>query len=230
MKALGDADLRSGDINDVVLTGGQTRMPAVQALVQRIFDRKPKRSLYLDEAVAIGAAIHSGVLFGDVKDVLLLDVYSLSLGIETLGGVFTRMIYRNTTIPTQASRVFSTASDNQSSVEISVYQGEREFVKDNWLLDSFILDGIPPAPRGIPQIEVTFDIDANGIVCVSAQDKGTGRSQSITITGAPVSASFRDRTGDRDLALSEIPRVSSPEPVDKSSKDEQKSGKERNEV
>jgi molecular chaperone DnaK len=180
-KALSDADVRASNINEVVLVGGQTRMPAVQTLVKRIFDREPNRGVNPDEVVAIGAAIQAGVLTGDVKDVLLLDVTPLSLGIETLGGVFTRLIERNTTIPTQKSQVFSTASDSQPSVEINVLQGEREFAKDNRALGNFILDGIPPAPRGIPQIEVTFDIDANGIVNVSARDKGTGRQQKITI-------------------------------------------------
>lgn len=180
-KALSDADTRPADINEVVLVGGQTRMPAVQALVKRIFDREPNRGVNPDEVVAIGAAIQAGVLTGDVKDVLLLDVTPLSLGIETLGGVFTRMIERNTTIPTQKSQVFSTATDNQPSVEINILQGEREFAKDNRSLGTFILDGIPPAPRGVPQIEVTFDIDANGIVNVSARDKGTGREQKVTI-------------------------------------------------
>ncbi|QBD79311.1 molecular chaperone DnaK [Ktedonosporobacter rubrisoli] len=181
MKALSDASIRPGDINEVVLVGGQTRMPAVQTMVRRIFDREPNRGVNPDEVVAIGAAIQAGVLTGDVKDVLLLDVTPLSLGIETLGGVFTRLIERNTTIPTQKSQVFSTASDNQPSVEINILQGEREFAKDNRSLGSFILDGIPPAPRGVPQIEVTFDIDANGIVNVSARDKGTGREQKIRI-------------------------------------------------
>ncbi|GER87096.1 chaperone protein DnaK [Dictyobacter vulcani] len=180
-KALSDAGVRPGDINEVVLVGGQTRMPAVQTMVRRIFDREPNRGVNPDEVVAIGAAIQAGVLTGDVKDVLLLDVTPLSLGIETLGGVFTRLIERNTTIPTQKSQVFSTASDSQPSVEINVLQGEREFAKDNRSLGSFILDGIPPAPRGVPQIEVIFDIDANGIVNVSARDKGTGREQKITI-------------------------------------------------
>jgi len=184
MKALADAGARPGDINEVVLVGGQTRMPAVQTLVRRIFDREPNRGVNPDEVVAIGAAIQAGVLTGDVKDVLLLDVTPLSLGIETLGGVFTRLIERNTTIPTQKGQVFSTASDNQPSVEINVLQGEREFAKDNRSLGSFILDGIPPAPRGIPQVEVTFDIDANGIVNVSARDKGTGREQKITIVAS----------------------------------------------
>src|SRR5574340_542756 len=184
MQALSDAGVRPGDIQEVVLVGGQTRMPAVQTMVRRIFDREPHRGVNPDEAVAIGAAIQAGVLAGDVKDVLLLDVTPLSLGIETLGGVMTRLIERNTTIPTQKSEVFSTASDSQPSVEINVLQGEREFAKDNRSLGSFILDGIPPAPRGIPQIEVTFDIDANGIVNVSAKDKGTGREQRITITAS----------------------------------------------
>ncbi len=180
-KALSDASNRPGDIDEVVLVGGQTRMPAVQTLVRRIFDREPNRGVNPDEVVAIGAAVQAGVLTGDVKDVLLLDVTPLSLGIETLGGVFTRLIERNTTIPTQKSQVFSTASDSQPSVEINVLQGEREFAKDNRSLGSFILDGIPPAPRGVPQVEVTFDIDANGIVNVSARDKGTGREQKVTI-------------------------------------------------
>ena len=184
MKALADADARPGNIQEVVLVGGQTRMPAVQTLVRRIFDRDPHRGVNPDEVVAVGAAIQAGVLTGDVKDVLLLDVTPLSLGIETLGGVFTRLIERNTTIPTQKGQVFSTASDNQPSVEINVLQGEREFAKDNRSLGSFILDGIPPSPRGIPQIEVTFDIDANGIVNVSAKDKGTGREQKITIVAS----------------------------------------------
>ena len=184
VKALSDAGVRPGDINEVVLVGGQTRMPAVQTLVRRIFDRDPHRGVNPDEVVAVGAAIQAGVLTGDVKDVLLLDVTPLSLGIETLGGVSTRLIERNTTIPTQKSQVFSTASDSQPSVEINVLQGEREFAKDNRSLGSFILDGIPPAPRGVPQIEVTFDIDANGIVNVSARDKGTGREQKITIVAS----------------------------------------------
>jgi len=183
-KALSDADVRPADVNEVVLVGGQTRMPAVQTLVRRIFDREPNRGVNPDEVVAVGAAIQAGVLTGDVKDVLLLDVTPLSLGIETLGGVFTRMIERNTTIPTQKSQVFSTATDNQPSVEINILQGEREFAKDNRSLGTFILDGIPPAPRGVPQIEVTFDIDANGIVNVSARDKGTGREQKITIVSS----------------------------------------------
>jgi molecular chaperone DnaK len=181
VKALSDAGIRPSDIQEIVLVGGQTRMPAVQTLVRRIFDRDPHRGVNPDEVVAVGAAIQAGVLMGDVKDVLLLDVTPLSLGIETLGGVTTRLIDRNTTIPTQKGQVFSTASDNQPSVEINVLQGEREFAKDNRSLGTFILDGILPAPRGIPQVEVTFDIDANGIVNVSARDKGTNREQKITI-------------------------------------------------
>ncbi|OLB30816.1 MAG: molecular chaperone DnaK, partial [Ktedonobacter sp. 13_2_20CM_53_11] len=184
VKALSDASIRPGDVNEVVLVGGQTRMPAVQTMVRRIFDRDPHRGVNADEVVAVGAAIQAGVLTGDVKDVLLLDVTPLSLGIETLGGVFTRLIERNSTIPIQKSQVFSTASDNQPSVEINVLQGEREFAKDNRSLGSFILDGIPPAPRGVPQIEVMFDIDVNGIVNVSARDKGTGREQKITIVAS----------------------------------------------
>ncbi len=184
MKALADASIRPGDVNEVVLVGGQTRMPAVQTMVRRIFDREPNRGVNPDEVVAVGAAIQAGVLTGDVKDVLLLDVTPLSLGIETLGGVFTRLIERNSTIPIQKSQVFSTASDNQPSVEINVLQGEREFAKDNRSLGSFILDGIPPAPRGVPQVEVMFDIDVNGIVNVSARDKGTGREQKITIVAS----------------------------------------------
>ena len=184
MKALSDAGVRPSDVNEIVLVGGQTRMPAVQTMVRRIYDREPHRGVNPDEVVAIGAAIQAGVLTGDVKDVLLLDVTPLSLGIETLGGVFTRLIERNSTIPIQKSQVFSTASDNQPSVEINVLQGEREFAKDNRSLGSFILDGIPPAPRGVPQIEVMFDIDVNGIVNVSAKDKGTGREQKITIVAS----------------------------------------------
>ena len=180
-KALADADVKAAQVDEVVLVGGQTRMPAVQTLVKGVFNRDPNKGVNPDEVVAIGAAIQAGVLTGEVKDVLLLDVTPLSLGIETLGGVMTKLIERNTTIPTQKSQVFSTASDAQTSVEIKVYQGEREMAKDNRLLGNFILDGIPPAPRGVPQIEVTFDIDANGIVNVKAHDRGTGREQRIQI-------------------------------------------------
>lgn len=180
-KAMKDAEVKKSDIGDVLLVGGMTRMPKVQATVQELFGRQPSKSVNPDEAVAIGAAIQGGVLAGDVTDVLLLDVTPLSLGIETLGGVFTRLISRNTTIPTKKSQVFSTAADGQTQVEIKVFQGEREMAADNKLLGQFSLVGIPPAPRGVPQIEVIFDIDANGIVNVSARDKGTGREQQIVI-------------------------------------------------
>ncbi|XP_011454535.1 stress-70 protein, mitochondrial-like isoform X1 [Crassostrea angulata] len=180
-KAMSDAEVKKSDIGDVILVGGMTRMPRVQALVQEVFGRAPGKSVNPDEAVAMGAAIQGGVLAGDVTDVLLLDVTPLSLGIETLGGVFTKLIDRNTTIPTKKSQVFSTAADGQTSVEIKVCQGEREMAADNKLLGQFMLVGIPPAPRGVPQVEVTFDIDANGIVNVSARDKGTGKEQQIVI-------------------------------------------------
>lgn len=180
-KALQDAEVSKSDIGEVLLVGGMTRMPKVQQTVQDLFGRQPSRSVNPDEAVAVGAAIQGGVLAGDVTDVLLLDVTPLSLGIETLGGVFTRLITRNTTIPTKKSQVFSTAADGQTQVEIKVHQGEREMATDNKMLGSFSLVGIPPAPRGVPQIEVTFDIDANGIVHVSARDKGTGKEQQIVI-------------------------------------------------
>jgi len=180
--ALKDAGLKVGDVNEVILVGGMTRMPIVQKAVKEFFGKEPLKGVNPDEVVAIGAAIQGGVLGGEVKDVLLLDVTPLSLGIETLGGVSTRLIEKNTTIPTSASQVFSTAADNQTSVEINVLQGEREFAADNKSLGRFILDGIPPAPRGIPQVEVTFDIDANGIVHVTAKDKATGKEQKITIT------------------------------------------------
>jgi molecular chaperone DnaK len=180
-KALKDAGLTAAEIGEVVLVGGMSRMPKVQEIVKQLFGKEPHKGVNPDEVVAIGAAIQAGVLQGDVKDVLLLDVTPLSLGIETLGGVFTRIIDRNTTIPTKKSQVFSTAEDNQNAVTIRVFQGEREMAADNKVLGQFDLMGIPPSPRGMPQIEVTFDIDANGIVNVSAKDKATGKEQQIRI-------------------------------------------------
>jgi len=180
-KALKDAGLSTSDIDEVILVGGSTRIPKIQEVVEKFFGRKPHKGVNPDEVVAVGAAIQGGVLTGDVKDVLLLDVTPLSLGIETMGGVMTRLIDSNTTIPTRKSETFSTASENQPSVEINVLQGERPMAKDNKSLGRFILDGIPPAPRGVPQVEVTFDIDANGILHVTAKDKGTGKQQNIRI-------------------------------------------------
>jgi molecular chaperone DnaK len=180
--ALSDANLSSSDIDEILLVGGQTRTPKVQQTVQNFFGKEPNRSVNPDEVVAVGAAIQAAVLKGDVKEVLLLDVTPLSLGIETLGGIFTKIIERNTTIPTKKSQIFSTATDNQPAVSIKVFQGEREMAADNKLLGNFELIGIPPAPRGVPQVEVTFDIDANGILHVSAKDLGTGKEQSIRIT------------------------------------------------
>ncbi len=182
--ALKDADLEVGKIDEVVMVGGMTRMPAVGEAVKKFFGKEPHKGINPDEVVAVGAAIQGGVLGGEVKDVLLLDVTPLSLGIETLGGVSTKLIEKNTTIPTSKSQVFSTAADNQTSVEVHVLQGEREFAADNKSLGRFILDGIPPAPRGVPQVEVTFDIDANGILNVSAREKQSGKEQKITITGS----------------------------------------------
>jgi molecular chaperone DnaK len=184
MKALEDAGIKASDVNEVILVGGQTRMPAVIDLVRKIFGKEPHKGVNPDEVVAIGAAIQAGVLKGEVKDVLLLDVTPLSLGVETMGGVMTKLIPRNTTIPVRKSETFSTAEDNQTAVEIHVLQGERELARDNKSLGRFRLEGIPPAPRGVPQIEVTFDIDANGILHVTARDKATGREQKITISGA----------------------------------------------
>jgi len=183
-KVLKDAKLEVKDIDEVILVGGQTRMPAVREAVKKFFGKEPNHTVNPDEAVAIGAAIQGGVLGGEVKDLLLLDVTPLSLGIETLGGVMTKLIERNTTIPTSKSQIFSTAADNQTQVDIHVLQGERELSADNKTLGRFILDGLPPAPRGVPQVEVTFDIDANGIVNVSAKDKASGKEQKITITSS----------------------------------------------
>jgi molecular chaperone DnaK len=181
-QALKDAGIKANQVNETVLVGGSTRIPKAQELVKNLFGKDPHRGVNPDEVVALGAAVQAGVLSGDVKDILLLDVTPLSLGIETMGGVTTRLIDRNTTIPTRKAETFSTAADNQPSVEVNVLQGEREMAKDNRSIGKFHLDGIPPAPRGMPQIEVTFDIDANGILHVTAKDKGTSKEQKITIT------------------------------------------------
>jgi molecular chaperone DnaK len=204
-QALKDAGLSAGEIQEVVLVGGMTRMPKVQEIVKQFFGKEPHKGVNPDEVVAIGAAVQAGVLQGDVKDVLLLDVTPLSLGIETLGGVFTRLIERNTTIPTKKSQVFSTAEDNQGAVTIRVSQGEREMAADNKLLGQFDLVGLPPAPRGVPQIEVTFDIDANGIVNVSAKDKGTGKEQQIRIqaSGGLSDADIEKMVKDAELHATE---------------------------
>jgi molecular chaperone DnaK len=181
-KALKESGLKSADLDEVILVGGATRMPVIQELVKNYTGKEPNKSVNPDEVVAVGAAIQAGVLKGDVRDVVLLDVTPLSLGIETLGGIMTRLIEKNTTIPTRKSEVFTTAADNQTSVDIHVLQGERDMARDNKTIGRFRLDGIPPAPRGIPQIEVTFDINANGIVDVTAKDTATGKEQKITIT------------------------------------------------
>lgn len=183
-KVMKDAGLQANQIHEVILVGGSTRVPMIKAKVEQFFGKKPNESVHPDEAVALGAAVQAGIIQGDVKDVLLLDVTPLSLGIETLGGVMTRMIERNTTIPTSKSQVYSTAADNQDSVEIHILQGEREMANDNKSLGRFILSGIAPAPRGIPQIEVTLDIDASGVLHVTAKDKGTGKEQKITVQGS----------------------------------------------
>jgi len=180
-KTLAEKEYKVSDIDEVILVGGQTRMPAMQEAVKKLFGKEPHKGINPDEVVAMGAAAEAGILQGEIRDVLLLDVTPLSLGIETLGGVFTRVIDKNTTVPTAKTQIFSTASDNQTSVEVHVLQGEREMAQDNKTLARFILDGIPPAPRGIPQVEVTFDIDANGILNVTARDKATSKKQSVRI-------------------------------------------------
>ena len=200
-QALKDADLKTGDVDEVILVGGSTRMPAVQELVEKITGKKPNMSVNPDEVVAMGAAVQGGVLAGDVEGILLLDVTPLSLGVETMGGVMTKMIERNTTIPTRKTEIYSTAADNQTSVEIHVLQGEREMAAGNKTLGKFQLTGIPAARRGMPQIEVTFDIDANGIVNVSAKDLGTGKQQQITISG---STALTDDEVDRMVKDAEI--------------------------
>jgi molecular chaperone DnaK len=183
-RALQDAGVKAGDLDEIVLVGGSTRMPMVQDLIRKLTGKEPNKSVNPDEVVAVGAALQAGVIAGDVSDVLLLDVTPLSLGLETLGGVMTTLIPRNTTIPTRKSETFSTAEDNQTAVDIHILQGERPMANDNNTLGVFRLEGLPPAPRGIPQIEVTFDIDANGILNVTAKDRATGRSQQVTITAS----------------------------------------------
>ncbi len=219
-QALSDAGLRPSEIDKVVLVGGSTRIPAVQEAVKKLIGKEPHKGVNPDEVVALGAAIQAGVLTGDVKDVVLLDVTPLSLGIETAGGVFTKMIERNTTIPTSKSQIFSTYADNQTSVEIHVLQGERAMAADNKTLGRFILSDIPPAPRGIPQIEVTFDIDANGIVNVSAVDKGTGKSQKITITA---SSGLSDEEIERMMKEAEAARGRRPQ-AQRAGRSEEQSG------
>lgn len=204
-KALADAKFSNSDINEVVLVGGMTRMPAVQEAVKKFFGKEPNRDINPDEVVAVGAAIQGGVMQGDVKDVLLLDVIPLSLGIETMGGVSTKLITKNTTIPTQKTQIFSTAIDNQPSVEINILQGEREMSADNKSLGRFVLEGLPPAPRGVPQVEVTFDVDANGILNVKAKDKATGKEQSIRIEASSglTDAEIEKMTKDAELHADE---------------------------
>lgn len=199
-KALADAGVKASEVNEVILVGGMSRMPKVVESVKSIFGREPSKGVNPDEAVAIGASIQGGVLAGNVTDILLLDVTPLSLGIETLGGIMTKLINRNTTIPTKKSQVFSTAADGQTAIEVKIFQGERELVRDNKLLGNFNLVGIPPAPKGVPQIEITFDIDADGIVNVSAKDKATGKDQSMTIAS---SSGLSDKDIERMVADAE---------------------------